>query len=60
MFIRFAWAQERLPADDAEFVRSRTRLLIKPSQYAQPDRALPRADTVRSPTPLSFSYSLAF
>jgi hypothetical protein len=25
LFIRFAWAQDRLPADDAEFERSRTR-----------------------------------
>jgi len=25
LFIRFAWAQDRLPLDDAEFVRSRTR-----------------------------------
>ena len=44
-FIRFAWAQERLPADDAAFVRSHTRLLIKPSPYPKPDLALPRADT---------------
>ena len=44
-FIRFAWAQERIPADDAAFVRSHTRLLIKPSPYKTPDLALPRADT---------------
>jgi len=45
LFLRFVWAQERLPSDDAEFVRSRTRLLIKPSHYPNPDKALPRSDT---------------
>jgi len=44
-FIRFAWAQERLPATDDEFIRSHTRLLIKPSMYPNPDKTLPRADT---------------
>eukprot|EP00479_Gromia_sphaerica_P008468 TRINITY_DN3234_c0_g1_i1.p1 TRINITY_DN3234_c0_g1~~TRINITY_DN3234_c0_g1_i1.p1 ORF type:complete len:110 (+),score=18.69 TRINITY_DN3234_c0_g1_i1:242-571(+) len=46
-FIRFAWAQDRLPADDDEFQRSHTRLLIKPpaKHYSNPDIALPRADT---------------
>jgi other hect domain ubiquitin protein ligase E3 len=29
-FVRFAWAQERLPADDQEFERTMTRMLIKP------------------------------
>jgi hypothetical protein len=47
LFIRFAWAQDRLPADDAEFVRSRTRLLIKPAAVKRnnPDLALPTSDT---------------
>jgi len=45
LFVRFAWAQERLPADDAEFNSLRIRLLIKPSSYPFPDRVLPRADT---------------
>ena len=44
-FIRFAWAQERLPSSDEEMIRSHTRLLIKPSPYPVADRALPRADT---------------
>jgi len=47
LFIRFAWAQERLPADDAEFIRSHTRLLLKPpiKRYPNPDLTLPRSDT---------------
>jgi len=47
LFIRFCWAQERLPLDDAEFVRTHTRFLIKPpiKQYDNPDQALPRSDT---------------
>ena len=44
-FIKFTWAQERLPLDDAEFIRTHTRLLIKPSNYPVPDMALPRSDT---------------
>lgn len=45
MFIRFAWAQERLPTDDAEFERTHTRLLIKPAIGGIPDVSLPRSDT---------------
>jgi len=47
MFVRFVWAQERLPADDAEFVRSHTRFLIKPlsSSLSNPDLFLPSAET---------------
>jgi len=45
LFIRFAWAQDRLPADDAEFERLHTRLMIKPSSSSDPDGALPRSDT---------------
>jgi other hect domain ubiquitin protein ligase E3 len=45
LFIRFSWAQERLPLDDAEFHRTHTRLLIKPSPYANADAVLPRSDT---------------
>jgi len=48
-FIRFAWAQERLPSDDDEFVLTHTRLMIKPSSHASKsanqDRLLPKADT---------------
>ncbi|RHY44954.1 hypothetical protein B5M09_007850 [Aphanomyces astaci] len=48
-FINFAWGQESLPADDAEFDRTRTRLLIKPppiTATGQPqDALLPKADT---------------
>ncbi|ETW03314.1 hypothetical protein, variant [Aphanomyces invadans] len=47
-FINFAWGQESLPADDAEFDRTRTRLLIKPPTHAashSQDSLLPKADT---------------
>jgi hypothetical protein len=44
-FVRFAWAQERLPADDAEFVRTNTRMLLKPLMTTMPDAAFPKADT---------------
>jgi hypothetical protein len=45
-FVRFAWAQERLPATDAEFVRAGTRMLLKPYQGAgTTDSVFPRADT---------------
>eukprot|EP00455_Lapot_gusevi_P006094 TRINITY_DN125_c0_g1_i7.p1 TRINITY_DN125_c0_g1~~TRINITY_DN125_c0_g1_i7.p1 ORF type:complete len:540 (-),score=231.22 TRINITY_DN125_c0_g1_i7:115-1734(-) len=45
-FIRFAWAQERLPADDQEFRLSHTRLLIKASVAGgDPDTRFPKADT---------------
>jgi len=46
-FIRFAWAQERLPSDDDEFIRTHTRLMIKPpsSNKANQDELLPKADT---------------
>jgi hypothetical protein len=45
-FIRFAWAQERIPADDQEFARTNTRMLIKPySGTANPDKAFIKADT---------------
>eukprot|EP00029_Vermamoeba_vermiformis_P008050 TRINITY_DN365_c0_g1_i7.p1 TRINITY_DN365_c0_g1~~TRINITY_DN365_c0_g1_i7.p1 ORF type:complete len:4455 (+),score=2004.27 TRINITY_DN365_c0_g1_i7:138-13502(+) len=45
-FVRFAWAQERLPADDQEFERTQTRMLIKPfTGLANPDNAFPKADT---------------
>jgi other hect domain ubiquitin protein ligase E3 len=46
-FVRFAWAQELLPADDAEFIRTRTAMKIKP--FLGPadthDHAFPKADT---------------
>ncbi|KAF0682931.1 Aste57867_24944 [Aphanomyces stellatus] len=46
-FINFAWGQESLPADDAEFDRTRTRLLIKPPPTTDKnqDSLLPKADT---------------
>lgn len=43
-FVRFAWAQERLPADDQEFVRTQTRMLIKPFDGST-DNSFPKADT---------------
>ena len=47
LLIRFAWAQDRLPANDEEFNRSHVRLLIKPPPYParQHDSLLPRSDT---------------
>jgi len=45
-FVRFVWGQERLPANDQEFERTATRMLIKPySGTTDPDQAFPRADT---------------
>lgn len=46
-FIRFAWAQERLPADDEEFEQNKTRLQIKRSVSSKTDKddLLPKADT---------------
>ncbi|KAG7393228.1 E3 ubiquitin-protein ligase mib1 [Phytophthora pseudosyringae] len=47
-FINFAWGQDTLPADDAEFDRTHTRLLIKaPAQDngVNQDALLPKADT---------------
>jgi len=46
-FIRFAWAQERLPSDDDEFIVTHTRLMIKPSsgKTTNQDLLLPKADT---------------
>uniref|UniRef100_A0A6B2L160 HECT domain-containing protein n=1 Tax=Arcella intermedia TaxID=1963864 RepID=A0A6B2L160_9EUKA len=45
-FVRFVWGQERLPANDQEFNRTATRMLIKPySGTTSPDQAFPRADT---------------
>jgi len=44
-FVRFAWAQERLPADDAEFARTNTRMLLKPFATSSPDTTFPKADT---------------
>ncbi len=45
-FIRFAWAQDRLPADDHEFKRNHTRMLVRASTApGPPDARFPRADT---------------
>jgi len=46
-FLKFAWAQERLPINDFEFVRTRTRMFIKPfpGLTGNPDYAFPKADT---------------
>lgn len=47
-FINFAWGQDTLPVDDAEFDRTHTRLLIKaPPQNEEinQDALLPKADT---------------
>lgn len=45
LFIKFAWAQEALPSDDAEFIRTHTRFLIKASSQSNPDKSLPKSDT---------------
>lgn len=42
-FIKFCWAQESIPSDDAEFERSHTRLMIKLKKG--PPTSLPGADT---------------
>lgn len=46
-FIKFCWCQERLPANDEEFIRRNTRFMIKPEieHKDNPDNALPHADT---------------
>lgn len=44
-FIRFVWAQERLPSDDSEFIRTSTRMLIKPYRSPDPDSCYPKVDT---------------
>jgi len=45
-FLRFAWAQERLPVNDEEFERTKTRMMIKPFTSAgDPNAAFPKADT---------------
>eukprot|EP01114_Cavostelium_apophysatum_P001689 TRINITY_DN1146_c0_g1_i2.p1 TRINITY_DN1146_c0_g1~~TRINITY_DN1146_c0_g1_i2.p1 ORF type:complete len:4271 (-),score=1642.72 TRINITY_DN1146_c0_g1_i2:54-12866(-) len=45
-FLRFAWAQERLPVNDEEFERTKTRMMIKPfSGLSDPNSAFPKADT---------------
>jgi hypothetical protein len=46
-FVKFAWAQERLPTSDKEFDDLGVRMLVKAStvRYRDPDQALPRADT---------------
>ena len=47
LFIRFAWAQDRLPATDDEFNRAHVRFLIKPptAPLHKHDQLLPRSDT---------------
>jgi len=45
-FLRFAWAQERLPVNDEEFERTKTRMMIKPfTSSGDPNAAFPKADT---------------
>jgi len=45
-FLRFAWAQERLPVNDEEFERTKTRMMIKPFPgLTDPNSAFPKADT---------------
>merc|ERR1711871_999039 len=45
-FLRFVWAQERLPPTDADFIRPQTRMMVKINGlHTDPDAALPRADT---------------
>ncbi len=46
MFIKFCWAQPRIPANDEEFERRSVRFLIKPASKSEyGDAALPKADT---------------
>ena len=47
LFIRFVWAQDRLPATDDEFNRAHVRFLIKPptAPLHKHDQLLPRSDT---------------
>jgi len=45
-FLRFVWAQERLPVNDEEFERTKTRMMIKPfTGLTDPNNAFPKADT---------------
>jgi hypothetical protein len=45
-FLRFVWAQERLPVSDEEFERTKTRMMIKPFLgLSDPNSAFPKADT---------------
>jgi other hect domain ubiquitin protein ligase E3 len=46
-FIRFVYAQERLPVDDQEFIRTGTKMYIKPysGKSSTPDKCFPRSDT---------------
>ena len=45
-FVKFCWGQERLPANDEEFIRARVRFMIKPTiDGSHGDNALPKADT---------------
>jgi len=45
-FLRFVWAQERLPVNDEEFERTKTRMMIKPFPgLTDPNSAFPKADT---------------
>jgi other hect domain ubiquitin protein ligase E3 len=46
-FLRFVWAQERLPASDEEFERGKVRMMIKPytGDGSNPNNAFPKADT---------------
>lgn len=57
-FINFAWGQDTLPADDAEFDRTHTRLLIKaPSAtVSNQDALLPKADTCKMPSLVVLSW----
>jgi len=44
--LRFVWAQERLPVNDEEFERTKTRMMIKPfTGLSDPNTAFPKADT---------------
>eukprot|EP00347_Sterkiella_histriomuscorum_P020695 403336831 len=45
-FIKFCWGQQRLPANDEEFIRRQVRFMIKPAmKNTHGDGALPKADT---------------
>jgi hypothetical protein len=45
-FLRFVWAQERLPVNDDEFERTKTKMTLKPFLgLSDPNSAFPKADT---------------
>lgn len=44
-FIRFCWAQERLPSTAHQYEESKVQLLVKEVSSRDPDSTFPKADT---------------